>query len=88
MITVETFGYLASATVALSLMLKDLRWLRGLNGVGAAMFIAYGAMIRSTPVVVLNAFIAVADFYYLAKLLRAPRAEAALALAASASPTR
>jgi hypothetical protein len=84
MITVETFGYLASATVALSLMLKDLRWLRGLNGVGAGMFVAYGAMIRSTPVVVLNAFIAVADFYYLAKLLREPRAEASPVLAAGA----
>lgn len=84
MITVETFGYLASATVAASLMLKNLRWLRGLNGVGAGMFIAYGVMIRSTPVVVLNAFIAVADIYYLAKLLRAPRA-APPALAAEAS---
>lgn len=72
---VETFGYLASATVAVSLMLKDLVWLRGLNGVGASMFIAYGAMIHSKPVMVLNGFIVVADFYYLSQLLRARREE-------------
>lgn len=73
--SVETFGYLASGLVAFSLMLRDLAWLRGLNGVGAAMFIAYGAMIHSKPVVVLNGFIAVADFYYLAQHLKARRAD-------------
>jgi len=68
----EVLGYAASGTVAVSLLLKDLRWLRGLNGVGAVMFIVYGALLHARPVVVLNSFIAVADFYYLAKLLRDP----------------
>lgn len=71
---IELFGYAASTVVALSLMLKNLAWLRGLNGVGALMFVAYGGMIHSKPVVVLNGFIAVADFYYLAQLLRGPAA--------------
>lgn len=68
----EVLGYAASGTVAVSLLLKDLRWLRALNGVGAVMFIAYGLLLHARPVVVLNSFIAVADFYYLARLLRDP----------------
>ncbi len=72
MANIEIFGYLASATVALSLMLKNHAWLRAINGVGASLFIAYGVMIHSKPVVVLNGFIAVADFYYLWKMLQTP----------------
>lgn len=72
MTNIEIFGYLASATVALSLMLKNHAWLRAINGVGASLFIAYGVMIHSKPVVVLNGFIAVADFYYLWKMLQTP----------------
>lgn len=69
----ELFGYLASITVAASLMLRNLTWLRGLNALGALMFVAYGLMIHAKPVFVLNGFIAAADIYYLVGILSARR---------------
>lgn len=72
MSTIEAFGYAASVTVAASLMLRNLVWLRALNSVGALMFVAYGVMIHAKPVVILNGFILVADLYYLYQLTRRP----------------
>lgn len=72
MTVIDLLGYLAAATVAVSMMLKDAARLRALNGVGALMFVAYGALIHSFPVVILNGFIVVADAYYLRKALMAP----------------
>lgn len=69
----EILGYVAAGTVALSMMLKDAARLRALNGVGALLFVGYGCLIHSRPVVLLNAFIAIADFYYLRQILVARR---------------
>lgn len=70
----EILGYVAAGTVALSMMLKDPARLRALNGVGALLFVTYGLLIGSRPVVLLNAFITIADFYYLRQILVARRA--------------
>jgi hypothetical protein len=74
---VEILGYVAAGTVALSMMLRDPARLRALNGVGALLFVGYGFLIVSRPVVILNGFIAVADFYYLRQVLLARRRAAA-----------
>lgn len=70
---IELFGYGSSVVVAISLMLKNIKWLRILNGIGAVMFTIYGVMIASYPVAVLNGFIAIADAYYLVQILREER---------------
>jgi hypothetical protein len=67
---VEVFGFVASVVVAISLMLKNMKWLRIVNGIGAVMFAVYGMLIQSYPVMILNAFIAIADAYYLVLILR------------------
>ena len=70
---VEWFGFAASVIVAYSLMLKDMLRLRCWNLVGASMFAIYGGLIDAMPVLVLNAFIAVADIYYIVKIMQSTR---------------
>ena len=70
---VEWFGLAASVVVAYSLMLKDMLKLRIWNLIGAAMFVVYGGLIGALPVWLLNAFIVIADFYYIIKIVQASR---------------
>lgn len=69
--SIELLGYLASALVAVSLMMRSVVRLRLVNLVGACCFSAYGFAIGALPVAGMNAFIAVINVIYLAKLLRA-----------------
>lgn len=65
----EVVGYAASALVAVSMMMSNVLKLRVINLVGAVAFAAYGALVGAYPVLIVNAFIAVVDVYYLARLL-------------------
>lgn len=64
---VETIGYTAMVLVAISIMMNNMKLLRILNMAGAIVFIVYGLLIVSWPVVILNAFLALVNFYYLFK---------------------
>lgn len=64
----EIIGYCGSVLVAVSLMMSNLKLLRLINLIGALLFSAYGFMMGAIPVFLLNAFIAIADIYYLYKL--------------------
>ncbi|MFO0589415.1 MAG: hypothetical protein U0441_17895 [Polyangiaceae bacterium] len=68
--SIELLGYLASALVAVSLMMRSVVRLRLVNLVGALCFSAYGFLIGALPVAGMNALIAVINVVYLAKLLR------------------
>ena len=61
----EWVGYLSSVLVAISLTMRSIARLRWYNLVGAAIFSAYGFMIGSLPVGLLNLFIVAANLYYL-----------------------
>jgi len=61
----EWVGYLSSVLVAISLTMRSIARLRWYNLVGAAIFSAYGFMIGSLPVGLLNLFIVGANLYYL-----------------------
>lgn len=65
---IEVLGTIASVVVAISLMMKNIRWLRWVNLVGSALFSIYGLMIQAWPVFGLNAFIVVINVYYLIQL--------------------
>ncbi len=69
----EWVGYLASAVVALSLMMADIKKLRWWNLLGAALFVAYGMAISAIPVALVNFFIVIIDIYYLIKIYREER---------------
>lgn len=61
----EIVGYIASALVAVSLMMSSIFRLRVINLVGAALFTVYGLLIGAYPVAAMNLFIVLIDLYYL-----------------------
>lgn len=62
---VEFIGYTGSVLVAISLMMKNIYYLRRINLIGAATFSAYGLMVGAIPVFILNGFITLVDVYYI-----------------------
>ncbi len=62
----EWIGYLASAVVLSSFLMKNMRSLRLVNLSGCTIFIVYGfALDISWPIVVTNIAIVLINFYYL-----------------------
>jgi hypothetical protein len=66
----EIVGYVASALVAVSLMMSSILRLRIINLLGAAAFAVYGVLIGAAPVAVVNVFIVAINLYYLNGMLR------------------
>lgn len=66
----EFIGYIASVLVAVSLVMASFLLLRVLNLVGAMVFVAYGILIGSIPIIITNGFIVVINIYYLLKMVR------------------
>lgn len=58
-------GYLASAIVLISFVMKDIRMLRWVNIVGCGLFIIWGILIGEFPVVLTNGGIVLVNLYYL-----------------------
>ncbi len=67
---IEIIGYIGSVLVALSLMMKNIYYLRRINLIGAATFSLYGLLVNAYPVFVLNGFIALVDIYYILQTKR------------------
>lgn len=63
----EWIGYAASLGVLVSFLMKDIKVLRVVNSVGCALFVAYGLMLGSIPVIVTNVAILFVNAYYLLK---------------------
>ncbi|CAN5823531.1 hypothetical protein BH23GEM6_BH23GEM6_26740 [soil metagenome] len=66
----ELLGYVASALVAISLMMTSIVRLRVINLIGALTFMVYGWMIGAIPVAAVNLFIVLINVYYLYGILR------------------
>ena len=66
----ELIGYVASALVAISLMMSSILRLRVINLIGAAAFAAYGIAIGAYPVVALNGFLVAVNAYHLFRMVR------------------
>lgn len=69
--TVEIIGYLASAAVLISFLMKDVNKLRLINSVGCILFVIYGYMLESWPVIITNAAIIMVNAYYVIQSKRA-----------------
>lgn len=61
----EWVGYLASAGVLISFLMKDINKLRIANSIGCGLFIAYGVLLYSWPIIITNTAIFGINFYYL-----------------------
>ncbi|QSX33378.1 YgjV family protein [Shewanella avicenniae] len=68
--SVELVGYSASIMVAISLMMKNIIWLRWLNLGGCLLFVLYGAAISAWPVAVMNGLVGVINLFHLLRLYR------------------
>lgn len=66
----EVIGYVASALVAVSLMMSSILRLRLINLVGSAAFALYGVLIHAYPVAAMNGFIVLINLFYLYRMLR------------------
>jgi uncharacterized membrane protein len=66
----EVIGYVASALVAISLMMSSVLRLRVLNLFGSAAFTVYGVLIGAYPVAVVNLIIVFINLYYLRQMLQ------------------
>ena len=63
--SVEVVGYLASLFVLLSFFRKDIRQLRIVNSIGCALFVIYGGLLMSIPIIITNVAILLVNGYYL-----------------------
>lgn len=61
---VTIFGTFASIIIAISLTMKNLKLLRIVNFIGAALFSVYGYLIGAPPVIIVNLIIACIDVYF------------------------
>jgi len=61
----ELIGYAASAMVLLAFLMKDIKKLRIINSIGCILFVIYGVLLDSIPVIITNAAILLVNFYYL-----------------------
>lgn len=66
----EIIGYIASALVAISLMMSSILKLRILNMIGAIAFVIYGLLINAYPVALMNLFIVGINIYHLSHIFR------------------
>lgn len=66
----EGVGYAASLIILVSLLMTNVFRLRLINGIGSVLFAAYGWLIGSWPVCLINAVIAGIDGWYLLQSLR------------------
>lgn len=67
---VEIIGYIASAFVLLSFVMKEMTKLRYVNIVGCSFFITYGILLLSWPIIITNVAIVCVNVFYLAKAHR------------------
>ncbi|MFN3917832.1 MAG: uroporphyrinogen decarboxylase [Flavobacteriales bacterium] len=65
---VELIGYLASAVVLGSFLMKDMRKLRKVNSAGCFLFVVYGVLLAySWPIIITNVAILSINLFYLIK---------------------
>lgn len=65
----ELIGYIASAIVLISFLMKNIKKLRVINTIGCLIFIVYGILLGKDgyPIIITNAGIVAVNVYYLIK---------------------
>ncbi len=72
----ELFGYLGTALVLLSFVMRDIKWLRVINMAGGFISLIYAICVNTMPVVVLNGSVILINAVQLIRLLREERKNA------------
>ena len=68
-LALELFGYLGTALVLLSFLMRDIKWLRAINMAGGFISLIYALCVNTMPVVVLNASLITINAFQLAGLI-------------------
>lgn len=65
----EIIGYIASAIVLISFLMKNIVKLRIINTIGCLVFIVYGVLLNfSIPIIITNSVIVGINIYFLMKI--------------------
>jgi len=65
----EIIGYIASAIVLISFLMKNIKKLRVINTIGCLIFIVYGVLLNfSIPIIITNSVIVGINVYFLIKI--------------------
>lgn len=65
---IEGLGYVATIVTLISMMVKDMVFLRVINSVGCLLWIGYGLLTESIPVLIVNSVILGIHIYKLIEL--------------------
>jgi hypothetical protein len=65
---IQIIGYFASVVIAVSMTMSSIVKFRWINLGGATLFLTYGLLFRSYPIVILNSFIILVDIFYLTRI--------------------
>ena len=66
---IEIWGYFAMCIVLISMMMKNMKWLRILNSIACAMFVLYGFVLGAYPIIIMNILVIVINLSRLRKEL-------------------
>lgn len=67
MTAIDILGWVATAVVVISFTVKDMLWLRAVNGTGTILWLIYGGLKQDLPLLVVNVAILMAHFYWFHK---------------------
>ncbi len=62
---IDIIGYVASFFVAISFLFKNLKTIRYINLLGCLIFVGYGYLLESKPIILTNTFIVLVQIYFL-----------------------
>ena len=64
---IEIWGYISMIVVLASMMMKDMKKLRITNSIACAMFVVYGLIHETYPIVIMNILVILINLYQLKK---------------------
>jgi uncharacterized protein with PQ loop repeat len=65
---IEGLGYIATVVTLLSMVVSDVKLLRGINGLGCLLWIGYGILTNSIPVLLVNTLILIIHIFKLIQM--------------------
>ena len=72
-VALEIFGYIGTALVLTSFIMKDIKWLRVVNISGSVISCIYAILMNTPPVAVLNGSLILINGIQLSRILREER---------------
>ena len=72
-IALGIFGYIGTALVLLSFVMRDIKWLRAVNMAGGFISLIYAICVNTMPVVVLNGSLILINGVQLMRIIREER---------------